>query len=978
MAEEESHSSSSSIESSQVDIETLATQENSGVQCTHCGKYFRSDRGVRIHIARAHPTVHRDILVHKHKTLTSTNPLEDINQNITDETSKKAFDYNSELNKWKSKFTEHLSDIEFENTVEEFVTFLASAPALLPGPKHPAQKYYEKRKNNIAVSTQRSYKASSNPERATKRDREKRKAKYMYDLTQYYYYNQRRRAIRNVFCNETPACLLNEDILQTHFSGIFSKPNIHQRSEYPSKVTESEFLTENDLFSPVITKQDILNATQKISIDTASGPDHVIVRVIKNDTVSEIISKIATRMLTCSLVPKIFQKARTILIYKGGDVNNPSNWRPITICSVIRRVIERALDKLLRSYVTLHDNQRGFTSSPGTYINTSILEAVLQRVRTNREDACVVFLDIHKAFDNVGHDHLRRTLESLGVPTKLSNLIMALQEGNITQIQSSKRKTKPIQINRGVLQGSPLSPALFNIATDHIVEELSEKHLAEKYGFLLDKKQPNLTIMSFADDTVIFGKNPEAAIELVKIAINRFQEIGLSINASKSVSLTIKKGKLIEEALIINENSKIGSQRNGEAVRYLGVNFLNEMKLDSQATLDKLRNKIDTLAASPLLKADQKFTIMNTSVSPTLIYPLQVTPLNKIPQRFLIDADKILKSGAKEILQLPADVPDHMVYTDRKFKGLGLFRASWEAKLQHINICNKLRQANNGYINAIRNLDEECHRCLNDLDLDINEQIQSPHGSLPNARKVRQILRDKEVELWAKLPHKGKGVELFREYTPANKWMRDHQGLSCAEWREAIKMTANVCAVRSLPGRSQDNTLCRRCHREHETLAHVLGACPYGEVLRNHRHHTIRHMIANSMRDHGYSVYEEVSGLATDGSNRRIDMIAFLPSNKAGYILDPTIRFETHNGQPEEVDAEKKSIYEPTIDFYKNKYKLERISVHGLMIGARGTIPQHLVQVWDSFGLKRIRLQDMAISAIRGSIAILRNHLYTS
>ncbi|KAJ9583579.1 hypothetical protein L9F63_022075 [Diploptera punctata] len=109
-------------------------------------------------------------------------------------------------------------------------------------------------------------------------------------------------------------------------------------------------------------------------------------------------------------------------------------------------------------------------------------------------------------------------------------------------------------------------------------------------------------------------------------------------------------------------------------------------------------------------------------------------------------------------------------------------------------------------------------------------------------------------------------------------------------------MQANVSAVRSLPGRSRDDTLCRR-RREHETLAHVLGACPFGESLRNIRHHTIRNMMA-----------EEVHGLATNGSNRRIDIIAFRPSSKIGMILDPTIRFETHSGQPEEVDSKESHI----------------------------------------------------------------------
>ncbi|KAJ4438917.1 hypothetical protein ANN_14871 [Periplaneta americana] len=54
----------------------------------------------------------------------------------------------------------------------------------------------------------------------------------------------------------------------------------------------------------------------------------------------------------------------------------------------------------------------------------------------------------------------------------------------------------------------------------------------------------------------------------------------------------------------------------------------------------------------------------------------------------------------------------------------------------------------------------------------------------------------------------------------------------------------------------------------------------------------------------------EVHGLAINGSSRRIDIIAFQENSSKDYILDPTVRFEHHKGQPEEVNNEKRSIYE--------------------------------------------------------------------
>ncbi|KAJ4428796.1 hypothetical protein ANN_25789 [Periplaneta americana] len=186
-----------------------------------------------------------------------------------------------------------------------------------------------------------------------------------------------------------------------------------------------------------------------------------------------------------------------------------------------------------------------------------------------------------------------------------------------------------------------------------------------------------------------------------------------------------------------------------------------------------------------------------------------------------------------------------------------------------------------------------------------------PRTSLYDARRMRKKLREKELEAWAKLPQKGLGVELYSEFTPANSWIRHREGLTSSEWREAIKMTAHVSSVRSLPGRTRDNILCRRCHREPETLAHVLGSCPHGEVLRNSRHHRIHSMIAEQFRSINFQVFEEVHGLADNGSTRRIDMIVIPPNNNNGYIIDLTVRFEKQKSQPENIGKKTTSMYVP-------------------------------------------------------------------
>ncbi|KAJ4438967.1 hypothetical protein ANN_14921 [Periplaneta americana] len=72
------------------------------------------------------------------------------------------------------------------------------------------------------------------------------------------------------------------------------------------------------------------------------------------------------------------------------------------------------------------------------------------------------------------------------------------------------------------------------------------------------------------------------------------------------------------------------------------------------------------------------------------------------------------------------------------------------------------------------------------------------------------------------------------------------------------------------------------------------------KVSGDDTHHKIRSVIATCLKSNGYTTYEEVHGIADTGSHRRIDIITFKHGETKGYILDPTIRFETYQNQPEE------------------------------------------------------------------------------
>lgn len=109
-----------------------------------------------------------------------------------------------------------------------------------------------------------------------------------------------------------------------------------------------------------------------------------------------------------------------------------------------------------KTFISFNEFQNGFTSSPGTKINTLLLRYILLTAKSQKRDVSVVFLDIKlskisKAFDNVGHKHLKNISSITGAPTKLCDVIFALQEKNKTQIEVNHSKTKEISINKGLM-----------------------------------------------------------------------------------------------------------------------------------------------------------------------------------------------------------------------------------------------------------------------------------------------------------------------------------------------------------------------------------------------------------------------------------------------------------------------------------------------------------------------------------------------
>lgn len=151
-------------------------------------------------------------------------------------------------------------------------------------------------------------------------------------------------------------------------------------------------------------------------------------------------------------------------------------------------------------------------------------------------------MDLKEAFDKVDRGKLNESMKRTGVEDKLRRRIMETYRKTRNIVRIGDKKTKEVWTEKGVKQGCPLSPTLFNI----YVTDLEDKMKKEQLGGIAVAREKFWTI-TYADDIVfiLLIKNEEDLKEMLK-RFRKFMErkgLMLSTEKSKVVVFESKKGR---------------------------------------------------------------------------------------------------------------------------------------------------------------------------------------------------------------------------------------------------------------------------------------------------------------------------------------------------------------------------------------------------------------------------------------------------
>ena len=132
------------------------------------------------------------------------------------------------------------------------------------------------------------------------------------------------------------------------------------------------------------------------------------------------ITSIINLSITSGIVPNQLNIARVIPLFKSGEQDIFTNYRPVSVLPAFSKILERVmyncLLKFLNAFKILSDNQYGFRKHHSTGYALACLYDKISSAIENKEYTVGIFIDLSKAFDTVDHDVVISKLEHYGVP----------------------------------------------------------------------------------------------------------------------------------------------------------------------------------------------------------------------------------------------------------------------------------------------------------------------------------------------------------------------------------------------------------------------------------------------------------------------------------------------------------------------------------------------------------------------------------
>ncbi|KAK4384355.1 LINE-1 reverse transcriptase [Sesamum angolense] len=322
---------------------------------------------------------------------------------------------------------------------------------------------------------------------------------------------------------------------------------------------------EADNICATITVIEIKEAAFDIAEDSAPGPDGYTAGFFKASwpVVGKEVSEAVSEFFRTGKLLKQVNATLLVLIPKVQMPSQGSDFRPISCCNVIYKIITKIIVKRMQLVLHLYNQAK-------------------------LPPRCTIKVDLQKAYDSVEWDFLKEVLNIFNFPVQFIGWIEQCVSTASFSISLNGSIYGYFSGVRGLRQGDPMSPYLFVLVME-IWHSLLRYRVQDNVSFQYHWKckEQRLLNLCFADDVLLFCKADIPSIQLIKNTLCEFAELsGLKVNPHKSQIILSRAVQQDKQQMI----DSLGFQEGFLPIKYLGVPLIS-----SGLTIANCRPLIDKL-----------------------------------------------------------------------------------------------------------------------------------------------------------------------------------------------------------------------------------------------------------------------------------------------------------------------------------------------------------------------------------------------
>ena len=296
------------------------------------------------------------------------------------------------------------------------------------------------------------------------------------------------------------------ETLNKFFASVFTLENLHIIPTAPTYNFDNILRTIS--ITPEIVKEKLDN------LNPNKSPGHDLWHPYLLRELSGVISRPLAILFQKSLkegAHESWRKAIITAIFKKGKKTDPGNYRPVSLTSVVSKIME----SIVRDSVVQHlmendlitDHQHGFV--PGRDCITQLLVCIEEWTRRLEQNRAfdVIYTDFAKAFDSVPHERLFVKLEAMGITGQVLKWLKSFLRGRTQCVDVDGARSTWRDVVSGIPQGSVIGPILFVIFINDMPSHV-------KYNIC----------KLFADDCKLFGDVQPDGDNTVQLDLNNFEK----------------------------------------------------------------------------------------------------------------------------------------------------------------------------------------------------------------------------------------------------------------------------------------------------------------------------------------------------------------------------------------------------------------------------------------------------------------------